>query len=165
MRGMRLRQAQDDYQIDDETLGGQQANSLLELIKSCALKRKAPAENKKAKSAADKAAAEAAKAREQQVCSMLRYLTGSRGLLAPPGAVMAAAGIHGISDSEKADSCARHPATEQLARGCSSVQTGPSVCLLQATATALAVDERFIAVLVHSGPAEQCCRWQPCPRS
>ena len=114
---MRVRQARDDYQIDDETLGGQQANSLLELIKSGALKRKAPAQHEEAKASADKAAAEAAKAREQQVCSMLRNLTGSCGLLAPHGAVVAAAGIHGISDSEKSDSCARHPATEQLARG------------------------------------------------
>ena len=66
---MRLHQAQDDYQIDDETLCGQQANSLLELIKSGALKRKAPAQNKKAKAAAEKAVAEAAKAPKQQVCS------------------------------------------------------------------------------------------------
>ena len=69
---MRLRQAQDDYQIDDETLGGQQANSLLELIKSGALKRKAPAQNKKAKVAAEKALAEAGK---QQVCSDLLHLS------------------------------------------------------------------------------------------
>ena len=72
---MRLRQAQDDYQIDDETLGGQQANSLLKLIKSGVLKRKAPTQNKKAKVAAVKAVAEAAKAREQQVCSNLLSLT------------------------------------------------------------------------------------------
>ena len=79
MRGTRLRQAQNDYQIDDETLGGQQANSLLELIKSGALKRKAPAQNKKAKAAADKAVAGAAKACQQQVCSNLPSLTRSWG--------------------------------------------------------------------------------------
>ena len=84
---MRLRQAQDDYQIDDETLGGQQANSLLELIKSGALKRKAPAQNKKAKAAADKAVAEAAKAREQQVCSNLLDPARSWGQLASERAV------------------------------------------------------------------------------
>ena len=78
-RGMRLRQAQDDYQINDETLGGQQANSLLELIKSGVLKRKAPAQTKKAKAAADKAVAEAARACEQQVCSNLLNLAGSWG--------------------------------------------------------------------------------------
>ena len=72
---MRLRQAQDDYQIDDETLGGQQANSLLELIKSGSLNRKAPAQNKKAKAAAEKAMAEAAKAGKQQVCSDLLHVS------------------------------------------------------------------------------------------
>ena len=76
---MRLRQAQNDYQVDDETLGGQQANSLLELIKSGALKRKAPPQHKKAKAAADKTVAEAARAREHQVCSDLLHPARSWG--------------------------------------------------------------------------------------
>ena len=54
-RAVRMRQAQVNNQIDDETLGSQQANSLLELIRSGDLNRRALVQNKRAKAAAEKA--------------------------------------------------------------------------------------------------------------
>ena len=42
-RSQRLRKAQQEFEIDDDMIGGQQGNSLLELIKQGKLQKKAPA--------------------------------------------------------------------------------------------------------------------------
>ena len=55
-RSQRLRKAQQEFEIDDDMIGGQQGNSLLELIKQGKLQKNAPAKK------ADKAAAAAAAA-------------------------------------------------------------------------------------------------------
>ena len=51
-RSQRLRTAQQEFEIDDDMIGGQQGNSLLELIKQGKLHKKAPPTKKDDKAAA-----------------------------------------------------------------------------------------------------------------
>lgn len=61
-RSQRLRQAQQEFEIDDDMIGGQQGNSLLELIKQGKLQKKAPAKREERAAAAAAAAAAVATA-------------------------------------------------------------------------------------------------------
>ena len=68
-QSQRLRKAQQEFEIDDDMIGGQQGNSLLELIKQGKLEKSAPAKrDEKAAAAASSRPASAATSIATEVC-------------------------------------------------------------------------------------------------